>query len=339
MSHKQFRKTAIYASVVAASLLVTGSVMAASVPGGSGTLRPMISIKDSWHNLGSGNDRVDTPSGGSPVNKSNDTAEICVFCHTPHGGDVSAAVPIWNRKLSEPGVYTRYSSLGTTTFDAEEAPIGSVTIACLSCHDGTLAIDALINAPGSGFFNAAGDVRIGNGFIGDDQVDGKLAPGPSAGVNGIVQNLETDLSNDHPVSMQYGGGGITLGTRDGPTKDRDFVASANGNTPTETVELLNMQAPASSNLTTLWWIERTDSLIPGVRDRADVLMYTRLEAESGVPGGEQPFVECGSCHDPHNVDNPTFLRVSNGIPAALEVNFPRATGNSPSALCLTCHVK
>ena len=39
-------------------------------------------------------------------------------------------------------------------------------------------------------------------------------------------------------------------------------------------------------------------------------LYTRLEAETGVSGGEQPFVECGSCHDPHNVDNPTFLRVS-----------------------------
>jgi len=341
MNHKQFTKTAIYAGVAGATLLLTSAVMAASTPGGTGALlgKPMLSIADSWHNLGSGNIRTTTPNGGSPANFSNDTAEICVFCHTPHGGDNSAAVPIWNRKLTDPLSYTRYSSLGTTTFDAEEAPIGSVTIACLSCHDGTQAIDSLINGPGSGFFNPAG-ARIGANFGGDDQVNGVLAPGPAAGgAGGIVQNLETDLSNDHPVSMQYAGGGLSTANLNGTTVDPDFVAGGNRPHPLGWT-LENVPAPASSNLTTLWWIERNaESLNNGGRDRTDVIMYTRLEAETGLPG-EQPFVECGSCHDPHNVDNPTFLRVSNGIPTALATDFPTpVSGNSPSALCLTCHLK
>jgi hypothetical protein len=335
MNHKIFSKSAVYAGIAGAALLST-SAFAASVPGGTGDLlgRGMTSIFDSYHNLGSTNIRTSTPNGGSPSNKSLDTAEICVFCHTPHGGDNTAAVPIWNRKLeADPTVYTRYSDLGTSTFDATEAPIGSVTIACLSCHDGTQAIDSVINAPGSGGFNPDG-ARIGT-MEGDDQVNGTLA-------GGIVQNLGQDLSNDHPVSMQYAGGGISTSNPDGGagTNDPDFVAAGN-DAHAQNFTLEFMDAPATAPITTLWWIERgAESLDETGRDRTDIIFYTRLEADTGVAGGEQPFVECGSCHDPHNVDNPTFLRVSNGIPASLATDFPNAvSADRGSALCLTCHMK
>jgi hypothetical protein len=295
---------------------------------------PMTSIADSYHNLGSTNIRATTPNGGVPANHSLDTAEICVFCHTPHGGDNTAAVPIWNRQLNSPASYIRYSSLGTSTFDATEAPIGSVTIACLSCHDGTQAIDSVINAPGSGGYNPDGQ-RIGTNFGGADVgAQAQLA-------DSIVQNLTTDLSNDHPVSMQYGGGGISLQNPTGPTDDPDFTAAGNPALHPQGFTLNNMTAPPTAAITTLWWIERySESISSGNRDRVDVMLYTRLESETGVTGGEQPFVECGSCHDPHNVDNPTFLRVSNGIPAALEPDFPDAISpDFGSALCLTCHIK
>lgn len=320
MNHKLFTRTAICASLAGASLMVSSAAFAAQ----------MLSIADSYHNLGANNTRTTTPNGGTPPNHSNDTAEICVFCHTPHGGDNTAAVPIWNRKLNDPTSYTRYSSLGTSTFDATEAPIGSVTIACLSCHDGTQAIDSVINAPGSGGYNANG-ARIGNNFVGADQTNGQLA-------TGIVQNLGTDLSNDHPVSMQYAGGGVSVSTPTGPSRDLDFVAGGTQTHP-RGFTLNSEAAPSSSSLTRLWWIERNDlSLNNGGRDRTDIILYSRDEAS--VPGGEQPFVECGSCHDPHNVDNPTFLRVSNGIPASLQADFPDAVDPLyGSALCLTCHTK
>lgn len=44
-------------------------------------------IATTKHNLG-------TSPGGTGVNKFSGTAEICVFCHTPHGADTSAAVPL-----------------------------------------------------------------------------------------------------------------------------------------------------------------------------------------------------------------------------------------------------
>jgi hypothetical protein len=336
MNHKLLSKSAIHAGIAGATLLVSGTVFAASVPGGTGELlgRPMTSIFDSYHNLGSTNLRPTTPNGGSPANHSTDTAEICVFCHTPHGGDNTAAVPIWNRKLNDPASYTRYSDLGTSTFDATEAPVGSVTIACLSCHDGTQAIDSVINGPGSGYYDPNG-ARMGTNFVGDDQTNGQLAAG-------IVQNLGTDLSNDHPVSMQYAGGGVSTTNPDGPSNDPDFTVGANPTMPHPTgFTLNNMPAPTGAAITTLWWIERNaESINNGNRDRTDVILYTRLEADTGVAGGEQPFVECGSCHDPHNVDNPTFLRVSNGIPTALAGDFPDAISpDRGSALCLTCHIK
>ena len=320
MNHKLFSRTAICASVAGAALMASSTVFGAALQ----------SIADSYHNLGANNTIGRTPNDpNGTANHSNDTGEICVFCHTPHGGDSSAAVPIWNRKLNAASSYTRYSSLGTSTFDATEAPVGSVTIACLSCHDGTQAIDSVINAPGSGGYNPDG-ARIGTGFVGDDQTNGALRLG-------IVQNLGQDLTNDHPVSMQYAGGGVSVSALDGPTNDPDFVAGQNEAHP-RAFTLDNELAPSTSSLSRLWWIERgTLSLNPLGRDRTDIILYTRLEGETGITG-EQPFVECGSCHDPHNVDNPTFLRVSNGV--ADTTQFPNAVDpNYGSALCLTCHTK
>lgn len=334
MNQSNFTKTLLGVAVAGAALIAS-SVQAA----------PMTSIADSWHNLGALNSKAATPSGNVPANHTTDTSEICVFCHTPHGGDNTAAVPIWNRKLNNPAAYTRYSSLGSSTFDATEVDIGSVTIACLSCHDGGQAIDSLINAAGSGKFTdptgiAYGSMpRIGNGFVGGDvdNATGKLL----TPAQGIVQNLETDLSNDHPVSMQFAGGGLsgTGGTWSGTSIDPDFTGSTPHPGQSARNGIVNVTfestlAPSTSPWTTFFYLDRSDSLQVGKRDREDIIFYTRMDL-----GPEEPFVECGSCHDPHNIDNPTFLRTSNGVPQTLQADFPDAWEDAASGLCLTCHIK
>jgi len=306
-------------AVAGAALVVSSSVFATG----------MNSIADSWHNLGAGNSKGVTPNGGSPANHSNETGEICVFCHTPHGGDTGAAVPLWNRHLSDPSIYTRYSQAGgtgTTTFDAQEAPVGSVSIACLSCHDGTQALDSLINAPGSGNNWPATTTMMGA----DVTSQGMLA-------TNIIQNLGTDLSNDHPISMQYAGGGIDAGTGLDTTNDPDFTHGSGRNISLPdgvSTYPVQLKSGTTTNGLQVWWIERfAKSENDGARDRSDVILYTRNDL--GTP---QPFVECGSCHDPHNVDNPTFLRVSNGRvinTTTGEVDPALAA----SGLCLTCHDK
>ncbi|MDH5301238.1 MAG: cytochrome c3 family protein [Gammaproteobacteria bacterium] len=276
-------------------LALTGAIVA-SVPSWAG-------IAESVHNLGTTG--TGPSSNGGARNQFSGTAEICVFCHTPHGGDSSVSVPLWNRKINSSSAYTTYDQLGTSTFDAQVAPVGSVSIGCLSCHDGSIALDALLNEPGSGAVNPG--FSAGNWSGADIVNSGELKPG-------IVQNLGIDLTNDHPIGMQYAGGGISASAPQlpqGDTTDPDF-------------------APVLYKVRDgrfLWWVDK-DWRTGGdaQRTKTDVVLYTR-DASNGYAGQSQqePFVECASCHDPHTTENPTFLRISNT--------------DTPSGLCLTCHVK
>ncbi len=257
-------------------------------------------VKDSKHNLGSTNSVTS--------NTTDATTEVCVFCHTPHGADTSAAVPLWNKALPSSASYTTYDSLGTTSLDGGITAVGSVSIACLSCHDGSQAMDVMINQPGSGGYNAAGARLVGT-WTGDGTMDiatGLLNQGP-------VPMIGTDLKNDHPIGIQYGGGGVKLSTPTAATVDKDFIAPQN--------KVINSQ--------TVWWVDIASGTVGGAgftgnaaaRDKTDMQLYTRTDA--ALAAEAEPFVECASCHDPHQSATPTFLRVDN-------------TG---SAVCLACHDK
>ncbi|MFZ5523798.1 MAG: hypothetical protein ACOY9D_06905, partial [Pseudomonadota bacterium] len=82
----------------------------------------MAGIANTKHNLGGS---PNAGNGGHGWNFNDATTEICVFCHTPHGADSSAAVPLWNRNLSTGGAYNTYASLGTSSLDAASTSIGS----------------------------------------------------------------------------------------------------------------------------------------------------------------------------------------------------------------------
>jgi len=238
-------------------------------------------------NAGISSSKHDLGTGGGGQGSTSATTEICVFCHTPHGSDVSAPAPLWNKTFPSTS-YTRYSSLNTSSLDGTEAPVGSVSLACLSCHDGSQAMDVVINKPGSGGYDASGS-EISATEIGT--MTGTPLP-----------NLGSDLSNDHPISIQYGGGGCST-TDIGCTTmgDSDFVS------------------PATANINGFqqWWVDTSSA---GTREKTDMMLYTRT-----LSGVTQPFVECASCHDPHNASSTpvSFLRID----------------NENSAVCLACHIK
>ena len=98
----------------------------------------------------------------------NTAGEICAVCHTPHNAD-STVTPLWNHELSNAN-YTLYSS---PTFEGPVQPPGRASKLCLSCHDGTVAVDNFGGTTNGGSF-ITGDALIG-----------------------------TDLSNDHPISFTY----------------------------------------------------------------------------------------------------------------------------------------
>jgi predicted CXXCH cytochrome family protein len=258
-------------------------------------------IKDTKHNLG-------TSGSDTRNNKFDGTGEICVFCHTPHGSDTSASVPLWNRTLGTPSSYTTYNSLGTSSLDGATAPVGSVSLACLSCHDGTQAMNVMLNTPGSGTAPLTGS-WTGSTNIGQD-VNGK-----EGAIAGTITLIGKDLRNDHPVGIQYAGGPKTAGTMGSPGTD----------TYTSTMFRDADFKPASSatiNGQQVWWVDTTVGT-SGSREKTDMQLYTRSNAGTGDLAGTQPFVECASCHDPHSSTNPTFLRVS----------------NDGSGVCLSCHIK
>lgn len=110
--------------------------------------------------------------------------EVCVYCHTPHGGQTSNA-PLWNRNFGV-GPYTMYNNAYSSTIDmtVDAAPTG-VSLACLSCHDGTVGLDVIINKPNTD------TTLVGSGTTMPLNAGQRFA------------NLGTDLRDDHPISVTY----------------------------------------------------------------------------------------------------------------------------------------
>lgn len=110
----------------------------------------------------------DLRSGGSSAFKGTND-QTCIYCHTPHNG-LSALVPLWNHPTTATTTFTLYPSGGTLNSTPVQ-PTGA-SLACMSCHDGTLAADSY---------------------------------GGSTGTHPITTtaNLGTSLANDHPISIDY----------------------------------------------------------------------------------------------------------------------------------------
>ena len=100
----------------------------------------------------------------------NTTGQICLVCHTPHNADVSVNnAPLWNHETTV-ATFTPYTS---STMDATTGQPDASSKLCLSCHDGTVAVDNFGDQTGGTHFLS------GNSSIG------------------------TDLNDDHPISFTY----------------------------------------------------------------------------------------------------------------------------------------
>ena len=272
---------------------VAAAMVMVAIPASAG-------IANTKHNLGStgvaGNNKVTTG-----------TDEICVFCHTPHAANTNVEAPLWNKALP-PTTYTTYSTTNSSTIDGTVLQVGSISLACLSCHDGTQAMDNIINAPGSGGYDTTGGGATGLGYTWAGprvDADGKLQAG-------ALTNLGNDLTNDHPIGIHYCGGGPNATTPAGACVDKDFNAPNSG----------------VINGARVWWVDTLGASGTAAREKTDMILYTRNFGTTASPN-LAPSVECGSCHDPHVEETAagnagaTFLRIKN-------------TG---SAVCLACHNK
>ena len=123
---------------------------------------------------------------GRAWNTTNFQQEICVVCHVPHNGRGALQSPVgllWNRDITA-SVFDPYTS--PTLKFVPGQPDGASKL-CLSCHDGTIAID-----------------RFGPNDGGTEFMTGS-------------KNLGTDLKNDHPVSFVFDSAlSAAVGTRKDP---------------------------------------------------------------------------------------------------------------------------
>ncbi len=285
----------------------------------------------------------------------NDYYEICVYCHTPHGANSTAAAPLWNRTVTS-REYTLYQDKNAgnepSALNATFTQPGPNSLTCLSCHDGVTAIDSIINMPTqlSGEFRAGysqgQETAVGNAFLDEWSGNalgtggpGDFADGGHAGFRDSPTNclachdsvgptatpakpdftnfvIGTNLTDDHPIGVTY------------PTKFDSSVDFNEPNVKTGRIAFFDINGNSHA-------------------DPDEIRLYDT---------GDGYEVECGSCHDPHGVrirnsasvdpadsNNlvPSFLRVgaltvpeSNTDPTG---KLTRA--NVGSNLCLTCHVK
>ena len=134
---------------------------------GTPALRAAQDVVNTKHNLS-----TVAPVGVTRTFASATIDEVCVFCHTPHNALPTA--PLWNHLPSAATSYTPYSS--STLVASPGQPTGKSRL-CLACHDGTVALGALQNPPAG---NDMGATMLGG-----------------------RAHLTTDLSDDHPVSLDY----------------------------------------------------------------------------------------------------------------------------------------
>ena len=139
-----------------------------------------LSIKDTKHDLSK--DSIGSFSDGDL--KATTTDQICIFCHTPH--NATPAVPLWNRATPALAGLTMYQSATlSTTAQAKLAggafDANSISLFCMSCHDGVTTMGAFTNKAGFGAESLA--------FIGET-----VASNADLGVS---------LVNDHPVGFNY----------------------------------------------------------------------------------------------------------------------------------------
>ena len=91
--------------------------------------------------------------------------EYCKACHIPHGANVgSVYAPLWSHTITTQ-TFTPYTS---NTMKATPGQPDGLSKLCLSCHDGTIAIDSFNGVVGTDYIkNAIGpDLKNGDGHWG-----------------------------------------------------------------------------------------------------------------------------------------------------------------------------
>ena len=190
------------------------------------------------------NSKHDLSSASTGPNKSATQNQLCVFCHVAHNSAPAVGRPLWNHSMTSqalswnPGTTVRGTTLPT---DITSTALNG-SRACMSCHDGTIALGDLLN----GSFPVTGANVDANGKL-------------NSGVNHLIPG---SMQTNHPLGVKQ------------PT-----------------------------------------TVIPGFTG------FKSVPATNAVNYDGNGYVQCDSCHNPHDNTFPPFLKID----------------NTQSTICTTCH--
>lgn len=137
--------------------------------------------------------------------RSGNEDEVCIFCHTPHGGTLNT--PLWNRGLidqSGGNAFTHYTSSTLSSYmtGISTRNVNTESLLCMGCHDGAVAMNAISNnsnrtgaAPDNAYL--MNSMQFWSGF----GVGKVIGDAPDATYT--AQGRRRDLTDDHPISFNY----------------------------------------------------------------------------------------------------------------------------------------
>ena len=221
-----------------------------------------------------------------------DNGETCVYCHTPHAANPNfAGAPLWNKNSTASTADNAFVLYGATVAGAQGTTIAGTAVGNTG---------GVVNAPSMACLSCHDGVSAVNSVVN--------APGAgySAGGDGLIGSTAATISDALLVSnvlADLGNAGVDL-SNDHPISVPYPVGGTAATNPASLI--LSTTALAGT------WA--------GASTIDDLLRTT-----AGVA-----YVECGSCHDPHDGATSYILNES--------VYFLR-TSNNNSALCVGCHEK
>jgi len=271
----------------------------------------------------------------------NNYGEVCVYCHTPHGSNQAEPnLPLWNHTIPDKNSFTLFETAALNGMTSTVTTPGPASLTCLSCHDGTIAIDSVINMPTSPFASGSGYDANSDLTVNISHLDSWPGPGPTGlhmalgtgpgngcqlchTPTGIAPDwglfaLGKDLTNDHPI-------GVVFPAATGPAVDwkEPSDTTADGRIRYFEDAVGGSGSPSTNNNNKL--------------NTNEIRLYD---------SGDGFEVECASCHDPHGVPSDgsspfagSWSTPGLGRTGVMFNNSFLRISNSDSDVCLTCHDK
>ena len=200
---------------------------------------------------------------------------ICAACHTPHGGDTTNIGVMWSHTNTAATTFTPYlnanGSLETGNALPNASPMSAGTKLCLSCHDGTIALDSFIKGPAT----------------------------PSSGLISNANKITNDLRGTHPIGIKYT---PAIATSDGALYDPDntiiTIGSGTvgaGNARSGTIKAMILYGAAKDTLECASCHDVHNTFANGGAGTG-LVKLTNISATNGGPSATAGGQLCLNCH-------------------------------------------